>query len=390
MLQTREGQQQHPAFSIRQQVTSFSGDRAESGLKAFRFANWFIGSVLGESRGFVQEVGSWSPDVLAVVTRARQFCKEHGLGINARGQVENDNSLGGALVPHEFNNEMIALREQFGVFRRNVRIVPMFSDSRSQPRRKGGLTVYVIGEGKGATESQLGWDRVGLKTKKIGVLARYSSELGEDGLVSFGDLMAEEIAQAFADFEDTVGFTGDGSADHARIVGAVTALQNLEDGAGAAGVIEATGNTWDEFVLQDFLNVIGAQPEYAETPRVKWYCSKLFWATVMVRVQKAATGNDASDIINGGIKQFLGYPVEVSQKFPKTATNGKIMCLFGDLKMAGMLGDRSGTRIRLSDQQHWEEEEIAVAGSERFDVNIHDIGDANTAGPLLALKCKAS
>jgi HK97 family phage major capsid protein len=266
----------------------------------------------------------------------------------------------------------------------------MASDQRNQPRRKGGLTVYVIGEGKGATESQLGWDLVGLKTKKLGTLARYSSELNEDGLVSFGDLMAEEIAQAFADYEDTVGFVGDGSAAHARIVGAVTALQNLEDGAGAAGVIEATGNTWDGFILQDFLNVIGAQPEYAETPRVKWYCSKLFWATTMVRVQKAATGNDASDIISGGVKQFLGYPVEVSGKFPKAASNGKIMCLFGDLKMAGMMGDRAGMRLRLSDQQHWEEEQFDVAGSERIDVNIHDIGDATTAGPLLALKCKAS
>jgi len=381
---------QHPAFSIRQQVTSFTGTRAEAGLKAFRFSQWFIGTVLAQSRGFVQEIGAWSADGLGVVTRAQRYCQEHGLGINARGQVENDNSLGGALVPSEFDNEIIALIEQFGVFRRNIRIVPMASDQRNQPRRKGGLTVYVIGEGTGATESQLGWDLVGLRTKKLGCLARYSSELSEDGLVSFGDLMVEEIAQAFAEFEDTVGFTGDGSAGHARIVGAVTALQNLEDGAGAAGVIEATGNTWDEFVLQDFLNVIGAQPEYAETPRVKWYCSKLFWATVMVRVQKAATGNDASDIINGGVKQFLGYPVEVSQKFPKAATNGKIMCLFGDLKMAGMMGDRAGMRLRLSDQQHWEQEQFDVAGSERFDVNIHDIGDANTAGPLLALKCKAS
>jgi HK97 family phage major capsid protein len=385
-LQGRE-QQQHPAITIHQAVTSFTGSREEAGRKAYRLANWFIASVLGSERGFVAE----NEGAAALVRRAAQYCKDYSVGASSRGQVESSNTLGGFLVPHEFDNEMIALREQFGVGRRNIKIVPMKSESRSQPRRKGGLQVYVIGEGKGAQESQLGWDRVELKTKKLGVLARYSAEIGEDGLVALGDTLAEEIAYAFADFEDTVIFTGDGSVDHARIVGAVTKLQELEDnGGGAAGVIEATGNTWDGFILQDFLNVIGAQPEYAETPRVKWYCSKLFWATVMVRVQKGASGNSESDIISGGKKQFLGYPVEVSQKFPKTASNGKIMCLFGDLKMAGMMGDRTGTRIRVSDQQHWEEEEFDISGSERIDVNIHDIGDDTNAGPLLALKCKAS
>jgi HK97 family phage major capsid protein len=371
---------EHPIITIHQSVRSFSGKRDEAAKKAYRFANWFIAANLTDVRALSGN---------ATVARAVKYCKDYGINI-VRGQVEGENTAGGFLVPHEFNNEMIDLRERFGVGRRNIRIVPMASDSRSQPRRKSGLTAYVIGEGTGATESEKGWDRVQLSTKKIGALARFSSEIAEDGLVNMGDDLASEIAYAFAEFEDTVIFTGDGSKNHARIVGAITALQNLEDGAGAAGVIEATGNTWDEFVLQDFLNVIGAQPEYAETPNVKWYCSKVFWATVMCRIQLAANGNNQSDIASGGTKMFLGYPVEVSQKFPKTASNGKVMTLFGDLRMAGMLGDRRQTTIRLSDQQHWAEEEIDVAGSERFDVNIHDIGDANTAGPLLGLKCKAS
>jgi HK97 family phage major capsid protein len=379
-----QGAKKHPFVTIHQTVTSFTGARDDAAKKAYRFANWFIASNLNDVRALRE-----NEHTARAIDRAIRYCKDYDILIQ-RGQVEGENTAGGFLVPHEFNNEMIDLREKWGVGRRNIKIVPMSSDSRSQPRRKSGLTAYVIGEGTGATESQKGWDRVSLSTKKIGALTRFSSEIAEDGLVSMGDDLASEIAYAFAEFEDTVIFTGDGSKNHARIVGAVTALQNLEDGDGAAGVIEATGNTWDEFVLQDFLNVIGAQPEYAETPNVKWFCSKLFWATVMVRLQKAASGNDESNIISGGKKQFLGYPVEVSQKFPKSPTNGKIMCLFGDLKMAGMMGDRRQTTIRLSDQQHWEEEEIAVAGSERFDVSIHDIGDDVNAGPLLALKCKAS
>lgn len=364
-------------ITIHQSVQSFTGSREEAAKKAYRFAKWFVGSVLASERGFENR---------AVVTRAKQYCKDNGIRM-VRAQVEGDDSSGGFLVPHEFNNDMIDLREKFGVFRRNVRIVPMSTDSRSQPRRKGGLTAYVIGEGTGATESKKNWDRISLSTKKIGALTRYSSEIAEDALVSIGDDLASEIAYAFTHFEDTVGFTGDGGVNHARITGAITKLQNL---ASAAGVIAATGNTWDEFVLIDFLNVIGGLPEFAETSNVKWFCSKVFWATVMSRIQLEAQGNNRSDIVAGGVKSFLGYPVEVSQVFPKSATNDKIMCLFGDLRLAAMMGDRRQTTIRTSEHVHFEEEEIAIAGSERFDINVHDIGDTVTAGPLMALKCKSS
>lgn len=368
-----------PIITVHSSVQSFTSGatRGDNARLAYRYAKWFVGAVLGAERG---------ADDYAVITRARQYCKDNGIPI-VRAQTEGEDTAGGFLVPHEFTNDMIDLRERFGVFRRNVRIVPMASDSRSQPRRKGGLTAYVIGEGKGATESKKNWDRVGLSAKKIGCLARYSSEIAEDALVSIGDDLASEIAYAFSQFEDTVGFVGDGSVDHARITGAVTKLQNL---ASAAGVITATGNTWDEFTLNDFLTLIGTLPEYAETSNVKFFCSKLFWSTVMVRLAKEANGNSESDIISGGKKQFLGYPVEVSQVFPKAATNDKIMCLFGDLRLAAMMGDRRRTTIRTSEHVHFEEEEIAIAGSERFDINVHDIGDTVAAGPLLALKCKNS
>lgn len=362
-----------PLITIHQSVQSFTGTRDEAARKAYRFAQWFVASALGTREG-------------SVVERAKLYCKDQGITI-VRAQTEGEDSAGGFLVPHEFNNEMIDLREKNSVFRRNVRIVPMASDTRSQPRRKGGLTAYVIGEGKGATESKKNWDRVGLSAKKIGCLARYSSEIAEDAMVSIGDDLASEIAYAFGQFEDLVGFTGDGGVDHARIVGAITALQNL---VSAAGVVSATGNTWDEFELIDFLTVVGKLPEFAETSNVKWYCSKIFWATVMARVQLEANGNNRGDIANGGIKTFLGYPVEVSQNFPKTATNDKIMCLFGDLRLAAMMGDRRRTTIRTSEHVHFEEEEIAIAGSERFDINVHDIGDTTNAGPLLGLKCKSS
>lgn len=364
---------EHPVITIHQSVQSFTGARDDAAKKAYRFAQWFVASALGARES-------------QVVTRAKQYCKDYGIKV-VRAQVEGDDSAGGFLVPHEFNNDMIDLREKFGVFRRNVRIVPMASDTRSQPRRKGGLTAYVIGEGKGATESQKGWDRVSLSAKKIGALTSYSSEIAEDALVSIGDDLASEIAYAFSQFEDTVGFIGNGGVDHARITGAVTRLQNL---VGAAGVITAAGNTWDEFVKEDFLAVVGGLPEFAETANVKWFCSKLFWATVMQRVKLNMGGNNVGDVEEAGRKIFLGYPVEVSQVLPKAPVNGKVQCLFGDLRLAAMMGDRRQTTIATSEHVKFVEEEILIRGTERFDINVHDIGDTVTPGPLMALKAANS
>lgn len=359
-------------------VRSFSGaTKHEAARKAYRFAKWFLAGALGNEN-------------------AMRYCRDNGIKV-VRSQVEGTNEAGGFLVPHEFGNDMIDLREKFGVFRRNVKVVPMISDSKSVPRRKSGLKVYVIGEGKGATESKKGWDRVGLTAKKIGVLARYSSEIAEDALVSIGDDLASEMAYAISIWEDEVGFTGNGSLDHARIIGVAPRILGLDNNvANIAGAVVASGNTFDEFVLNDFLKVTGRLPEYAEQGEVKWYCSKLFWATVMQRIKLAANGNAVPDIEAAGKRTFLGYPVEVTQTMPKTDANSQVACLFGNLRLAAMLGDRRATTIATSEHVNFEEEEFVIRATERLDINVHDVGNADatpanrTPGPMIALVSAAN
>jgi hypothetical protein len=38
----------------------------------------------------------------------------------------------------------------------------------------------------------------------------------------------------------------------------------------------------------------------------------------------------------------------------------------------------------------YETDQIAVRGKERFDINVHDLGDDTDAGPIVALKTPAS
>ena len=102
-----------------------------------------------------------------------QYCKDHGIELKAHN--EGTNTSGGYLVPIEFSNDMIDLREQYGVIRRLAKVVPMASETKLVPRRKTGLTAYWVGEAVAATESTKGWDQVQLVAKKLACLALYSS-----------------------------------------------------------------------------------------------------------------------------------------------------------------------------------------------------------------------
>jgi HK97 family phage major capsid protein len=157
---------------------------------------------------------------------AAQWCRDHNILLQRAAQ-ETVNESGGFTVPPEFGNDLIDLREEFGSFRRNAKIVPMASDSRSDPRREGGLTAYFEGESDAGTLSDKAWGRVSLMAKKLMVLARYTSEINEDSMVNMGDDLASEIAYAFALKEDQCGFIGDGSSTYGGIVGVTQKLKNL-------------------------------------------------------------------------------------------------------------------------------------------------------------------
>lgn len=328
--------------------------------------------------------------------QAVEFCRAQGIAIQ-RAHSESDNESGGVLVPHEFEPVMIDLREQFGVFRRNANVVPMKSDSKSRPRRKKGLTAYPIGAKGGSRtigESKKGWDLVELFARKWGVLAKYESELDEDAVISIGDDLAGEIAYAFAVTEDQCGFNGDGTGEYHGIVGAVSKLKGLSGTVGnIAGLVVGSGNAWDELTRTDFLKLIGRLPEYADTPNAKFFCSKTFYSEVMVRIILEAGGVTAAEVEGARVKMFMGYPVETAQAMPKSEANSQVPVLFGDLAKAAMFGDRRGMTVALSDSNDtdFEEDLMSIRGTERFDINVHDVGNADATaakrepGPIVGL-----
>jgi HK97 family phage major capsid protein len=256
-----------------------------------------------------------------------------------------------------------------------------------------GLTVYYPGEGVAITDSSKAWDMVSLTARKYACLAIYSSELFEDAIISIGDDLAEEIAYAFALAEDTNGFNGDGTSAYAGTTGVRQRLLDVFTTSGGTGLIlvadVASVDRWAEILLTDFEKMLGALPIYARRG-AKWFCSSTFFHTVMHKLQLAAGGNTAMDIANGGSYRFLGIPVEESQVFPVTAAASHIPCVLGNLALASKLGDRRELTLAVSDQYRFAEDQLAIKGTQRIDINVHDVGATGVAGPVVGLLTNAS
>lgn len=329
--------------------------------------------------------------------KMKGWCESTGL-LETKVHQEGNNATGGFLVPSPLDAAIIDLRESYGVFRRNAKVSRMTSDTLSVNRRTAGLTAYAVGESAAITESTKGWDQIQLVARRWGCLARISSELNEDAITNIGDDLAGEMAYAFANKEDECGFNGDGTATYHGIQGIRHKMLNLSaTRANIAGLVVGAGNAFSEITLANFHEVMAKLPEYAYGKMPKWYASVAFAFNVMQRLAFAA-GGVTSDAIISGTKggTFLGYPVEISQVFPKVDTNDVVLCLFGDLALSSTFGDRRGTTFALSTDSRFANDEIEIRATTRFDINVHDVGNQSSTaadrvpGPVVGLLSAAS
>lgn len=372
-------------FPFAPALKNFKGaTHEEAAQKALRFGKWLAGYVLTTNPG---------------QNPAAKWCQENGVEIKV--QQEATSQDGGVLVPVEFERTLIDLRETYGSFRPNAKNEPMASETKLIPRRTGGLTAYFVGEGAAGTQSSKTWDNVQLVAKKLMVLVTYSTEVAEDAIINLADDLAGEIAYAFATKEDACGFLGDGTSTYGSIVGVIPKLLGLSGTiANIAGVrVQATisTGTFASAILGDFEAVIGKLPKYADTPKVKWYMHKTFYHSVAGTLMVAAGGNAISDLQGGARQQmFLGYPVEFAQTMPSVWVANQIFALFGDLSLAASFGDRRSTTLFTDPYSLAASDQVQIRGTERFDVVVHDVGNASATaalrqpGPIVAFASAAS
>ena len=126
-------------------------------------------------------------------------------------------------------------------------------------------------------------------------------------------------------------------------------------------------------------------PGYADTPNCKFYMHKSTWHGGVEKVVSAVGGTSGREVLDGyrGTPTLYGYPVVFTQAMESGSyTGNSAAVLFGDLTLAASFGDRRSTEIQISDSalNAFEQDELAIRGTERFDINVHDIE------PVVALR----
>jgi HK97 family phage major capsid protein len=344
-------------------LRAFSGEDAQ--LDAFRCGQWLAATLFGNEK-------------------AALWCKEHG--VESLAMSTGENTKGGALVIDEFEAALIKLREEYSVTRRVCAVTPMASDTKNKPRRTGGLTAYAIGDNQEVTASDAAYNNVQLVARKWGVLSKHSSELDEDAVISMADELIEEAAYAFSSAEDGAFILGDGTSTYHGIVGVKNAVA-----AGSVVTAPSGDVSFATLILDTFESMVGKLPEYPGINPV-WIISKIGFATSMQRLMDAAGGNTIDHLERGPSgRQFLGYPVVVSQKMPTApAADATGVVFFGDFRMGALLGDRRATRVLVSRERYLEFDQIGILSTTRFDINVHGRGDASSAGPIISLTLPSS
>lgn len=233
-----------------------------------------------------------------------------------------------------------------------------------------------------------------MTAKKWMTLTAIDSELSEDAAIAVGEVVGYLIGHAFAKKEDEVGFLGDGTSTYFGHTGIAGALRGVDGTIGnIKSLVVGAGNAYSELTLANFESLIGTLPDYADDGDVKWFNSRKFYYTVMIKLALAAGGANATEIIQGrGAKEktFLSYPVDFAQAMPKTEANSQICTILGNLKMGAYLGDRRKLTIDRSADAYFSTDQVGIRGTERVAPTIHGVGDTTDAGPICALITAAS
>jgi HK97 family phage major capsid protein len=314
---------------------------------------------------------------------SRKFCVDRGIGL-IRATNESGNTAGGFLAPQDFDAAIIAIREAAGAFRQGAETRPSGSDNQVRPRRVGGVTASFVREGASIPESQLQFDAVEAALKKLGILCRGSAELFEDSAADLAEYLTTEFGYALALVEDDVGFNGDGTSTYSGISGLATKLLGMKSAIAAA----SGHNTFLTIDSTDIANLMAGVLATA-IPGAAWYTSATGYAQTICRLAGVGGGLVARQRADGTISaNFLGFPVNFSGKLPDVPTTlaGKPMLFFGNLAMSSVIVERKQqTVIAISRDRALDADQVLIRGVRREDIINHDVGDANTRGPIAML-----
>ena len=304
--------------------------------------------------------------------------------VESRALSPSDNAKGGVLIPDTFAATVIRLVESYGAFPAQANNLQMASDTLYIPRRVSGNTAYHTGANAETTVTDMALDNVMLSSKEVRVGTRVPNQLIDDSAVDLAALVADEFALAIALRIDTDGFAGAGTSAS----GGIRGIQwKFENETLTAGITDSSQTAVTALTVDDFLTCVSKLPTYAsQSPTCGWYCTPQMHALAMQSLALGGNGAMASEVVDGVRRpNFLGWPVFFNNVMRTTAAATKCVALFGDLKRSSHYAVRRAVGIRASTDRYIEFDQTYFQATVSYDCVTSDVGDASTAGPVVAL-----
>lgn len=281
-----------------------------------------------------------------------------------------DNTLGGFLVPNGVSEELIELKEQYGVARQLAGVTSMPLPKWDVNRFGDDVVVYKTSEGASMTQSDMTFGQVTLLSEEIGALSLQSNRLLRLSAVDIGDAFSRSAMRGFAKFEDGSYFNGENG------------FEGLSTKVGANSTKDVTGLTaWSGISLDDLLEWTSLLPAYTDQfapSEIPITCTRPVFQQVFRKYAMAQGGSSMEDQLNAGELEFDGHPIILNNSMARTFANNAIAAYIGPFKHVTKFGELEGSMsFDSSDHRHFDSNQMAFRGLEEIAINCHNVNNVN-------------
>lgn len=271
-------------------------------------------------------------------------------------------------LPTLYEGQVAELVSEYGTARQYGTVFPLGSGTVKLPKLGTDTAFGLIAGSATVTEKSPTVTFVTFTASKWGGLVRIPSELDADSIVPIGQFIARYAARQLAKIEDTVFWSGDGTATYDSLSGlAFSTITN-----GKVSQLSGGKTAYSDSVLADWRAVRAVVDEAALRDGV-YYCHTSFESllagfntTTKQPYQAMGTAGPTLD----------GFPVRWIPTMPALSTSAnaaKVFALFGDASWQ-YLGVRGGPVIDTSREVFFATDELAIRALERFTIGLMATG----------------
>jgi HK97 family phage major capsid protein len=305
------------------------------------------------------------------------------------------NQSGGFLIPNTVLDTVVRNTDEYGIAREYCRPAVLASGIASIPIVKRDVAIYNVTQFREGTMSldDIEVSNANVNAQSLAVTARATAEL-VDSAPDWGEAMIASIGVGFRQIEDRLVFSTAG-ATWTSTAGLCELLLQPE----RAGGLVTTGSgatTLASVTAAKLREMIGKLPARAHR-NARWFAHPKAISDILLRL--TGPENDTGDMeeripfaVDNGQLYIAQFPVVPVSAMPSAPAAGEVALLLGDLRKATTLAKRGSEEIQMSNSgpDTFLLLDSLLRGTLRVGVGFADIGTADKAGSVVALKLAES